>query len=401
MGNDDLTNALLRAQGVQGFMGGGMAAHSMPDGTVMPGATHGQYQAMGMQAGGPAQSLSPELLERINRFAGGQEGSLRFEPPAGVNPGIPDPSLSMPLIHVPKDSPLDNPSAPGNRAIMDLLQEPNAQPNREMELFQQASPVDPAQALQEAIQQLEIQKTQTSDPDEIKVLDRMIESASGVATAPLGGMAAQIQSQGRGEDTSLAHLRPGEVIIPPEAFEDGQFEDVVDSKFKELGIDPMSMISAAGVASLNPITGLEEFGWRETARKVAKYAQYIPGPWQPVAALVDKAGTVYDVAKGRASPASLLTLAGPLRTGPSIGDSVSAIKDRSDTGGFWGGLGKSFGAMPGALAAGVSNLVESPWGSVSNLFRSQNPDDYAKDSSDNWVNKITGEGLPAGITGKA
>ena len=71
MGNDDLKNALMRAQGVQGFMGGGMATHAMPDGTVMPGATHGQYQAMGMQEGGPAESISPELLERIDRFAGG------------------------------------------------------------------------------------------------------------------------------------------------------------------------------------------------------------------------------------------------------------------------------------------------------------------------------------------
>ena len=113
MGNDDLTNALLRAQGVQGFTGGGMAAHTMPDGTVMPGATHSQYQVMGMQAGGPAESISPELLERINRFAGGASG------------------------------------------VMDMVEPTKgAISNRELELFRRASPVNLAQELQERLQGL-------------------------------------------------------------------------------------------------------------------------------------------------------------------------------------------------------------------------------------------------------
>ena len=69
---------------------------------------------------------------------------------------------------------------------------------------QPTTPVDPAQELQEAIEGLQIQKSQTSDPDEIKALDRMIEAAMVGASAPLGQMAAQIQAEGRGEDPSLA-----------------------------------------------------------------------------------------------------------------------------------------------------------------------------------------------------
>ena len=49
---------------------GGSATHTMPDGTVMPGATHAEYQAMQMQNGGAVPAISPELQERINRFAG-------------------------------------------------------------------------------------------------------------------------------------------------------------------------------------------------------------------------------------------------------------------------------------------------------------------------------------------
>jgi hypothetical protein len=49
---------------------GGSATHTMPDGTVMPGATHAEYEAMQMQNGGAVPAISPELQERINRFAG-------------------------------------------------------------------------------------------------------------------------------------------------------------------------------------------------------------------------------------------------------------------------------------------------------------------------------------------
>jgi murein DD-endopeptidase MepM/ murein hydrolase activator NlpD len=338
MANNDLTNALLKAQGIQEFMGGGEATHTMPDGTVMPGATHAEYEAMGYQEGG------------------------------------------VPMM-------------------------PMAMPEEQMQ------PMDPAMELESAIEGLQIQKMQANDPDEIKALDRMIEAAMVGASAPLGAMAAEIQAQGRGEDTSLAHLRPGEVILPPEAFEDEQFERTVNAKFEELGIDPEMAVSSVGIASLNPMTGLEEFGFfkklakgvkkvvKKVIRPIAKVAQFIPGPWQPIAALVNKAGTVYDVAKGRANPLSLLTVAGPLRTGPSIGDSISAIKGAGTSGTFLGGLGQSFKDMPSALSKGVGSLVNDPLGTAKGLFKSQNPDDYAQDAQGNYFNKITGEvGLPTGIT---
>jgi LysM repeat protein len=332
MANNDLTNALLKAQGIQEFMGGGEATQEMPN------------ETMGYQEGG------------------------------------------VPMM-------------------------PMAMPEEQMQ------PMDPAMELESAIEGLQIQKMQANDPDEIKALDRMIEAAMVGASAPLGAMAAQIQAQGRGEDTSLAHLRPGEVILPPEAFEDEQFERTVNAKFEELGIDPEMAVSSVGIASLNPMTGLEEFGFfkklakgvkkvvKKVVRPLAKVAQFIPGPWQPIAALVNKAGTVYDVAKGKASPLSLLTVAGPLRTGPSIGDSISAIKGASTAAGgagtFFGGLKESFKDMPSALSKGVGSLVSDPLGTAKGLFRSQNPDDYVESTpgAGDWYNKITGEvGLPTGIT---
>ena len=38
---------------------------------------------------------------------------------------------------------------------------------------------------------------------------------------------------GRGDDTTLAHLQPGEVVLPPEMFDDPQFEMAVESRFND------------------------------------------------------------------------------------------------------------------------------------------------------------------------
>ena len=119
--------------------------------------------------------------------------------------------------------------------------------------------------------------------------------------------------------TSLT-LRAGEVVIPPEAFEDEEFEGLIEKKFRELDIDPERMVVGVGIASLNPITGLEEFGFfkklaksvkkvvKKVVKPLAKFAQFLPPPVGPIAALANKAFTVYDVAKGRASPLALLTM---------------------------------------------------------------------------------------------
>ena len=48
----------MKRYNVQEFMGGGTASHTMPDGTVMPGATHEDYEAMGYQEGGAAMPVS-------------------------------------------------------------------------------------------------------------------------------------------------------------------------------------------------------------------------------------------------------------------------------------------------------------------------------------------------------
>jgi hypothetical protein len=236
----------------------------------------------------------------------------------------------------------------------------------------QAGGEDSDELIRSAIEEMMMQASQAEDPAERDQYLHLAEAAEVGAAAPMAEMAIQLAQAGRGEDTALAHVRPGEVVIPPEAFEDPEFESLIEKKFKELNIDPARMVVGVGIASLNPITGLEEFGWFKKVAKstkkvvtkvikpLAAVAQFIPGPWQPFAALANKAFTVYDVAKGRASPLSLLSLATPVPAGAGsggIGSLFSGAKEfvtkGADGVGLLGNIGKSIGNV----GKGIGSLV--------------------------------------------
>ena len=212
-----------------------------------------------------------------------------------------------------------------------------------------------------------------------------LEHANASANAPLAREAQTLAAQGRGMDTMVAHVAPGEVVLPPEVLEDDAFTDILDSKLTSMGYDPEERIVGAGLGPVNPQTGLPEYGLKKALRKVAKVASFIPGPWQSVANLADKAYTVYDVAKGRSDPLSLLTVAGPLRTGPSILDSLGGIRDITRTG--QPGAGGIIDLFRGEDSAfGGKNILEN----IRNLGAiSQYEDDY-EEVDGVMVNKYTG-----------
>jgi hypothetical protein len=245
---------------------------------------------------------------------------------------------------------------------------------------------DPNEAIRSSIEELMMQASQAEDPSERDQYLHLAEAAEVGSQAPMGEMAIQLAQAGRGEDTALAHVRPGEVVIPPEAFEDPEFESLIEKKFEELNIDPARMVVGVGIASLNPITGLEEFGFfkklakgvkkvvKKVIKPLAKVAQFIPGPWQPLAVLANKAFTVYDVAKGRASPLALLTMGKGVPAGGGSGGISSLfggvkefVTKGADGVGLLGNVGKGLGSLftgPGADEFGrfgkLGDLVTGP-----------------------------------------
>lgn len=243
-------------------------------------------------------------------------------------------------------------------------------------VVEQAVTQDPNADIAAAIEEMMMQAQATDDPTEKRTYEHLAEAAMIGANAPMAEQAIALAEAGRGDDTALAHLRPGEVVLPPEAFEDPEFERVVQQRFEELDIDPHQAVVGLGIASLNPITGLEEFGFfkkiaksvkkvvKKVVKPLAKVAQFVPGPWQPIAALANKAFTVYDVAKGRANPLALLTVAGPAATGGSIGSNISNIT-KAGGGSFMSGLGAGLTGTGAALKSGIGNLISNP---VDTLF---------------------------------
>jgi len=252
-----------------------------------------------------------------------------------------------------------------------------------MSLEQAASdPSNPDADLEEALSQLMMARDQSTDEDEVAYIDGLMNAAEVGSNAPMADLAMELSQAGRGGDVTLAHLRPGEIVLPPETMDDPEFESMVERRFEEIGLDPRAAVVGAGIASLNPVTGLEEFGWfsktwksvKKVAKKViepvAKVAQFIPGPWQIPAALYTKAMTVYNVAKGRASPLALASLMSPLPGGSAAGSAASGgigslaskateyVTKGADGVGLLGNIGKGIGSIGSKIGSGIGKAGE-------------------------------------------
>ena len=211
---------------------------------------------------------------------------------------------------------------------------------------------NPNQDLESAINELMMARGQADDEGEVAYIDGLINAAEVGTNAPMAELAMQLSQAGRGGDVTLAHLRNGEIVLPPESMDDPAFESAVEKRLIELDMDPQAAVVGAGIASLNPITGLEEFGWfkktwksvKKVAKKVIKpiaaVAQFIPGPWQPIAALANKAFTVYDVAKGRASPLALAGAFAPIPGASGAAGAAGAAGTAASVSKGLGSLGK-------------------------------------------------------------
>lgn len=221
------------------------------------------------------------------------------------------------------------------------------------------------QSLEGAINDLMMARAGAEDEGERQYIDGLIEASEVGSQAPMADLALQLSEAGRGGDVTLAHVRPGEIVLPPESMDDPEFEAAVERRLLELDMDPQASVVGAGIASLNPITGLEEFGWfkktwksvkkvvKKVVKPIAQVAQFIPGPWQIPAALIAKASTIYDVAKGRANPLMLATVFSPLPGSDAAGQAGKGIGSLSSIG---ESAGKFLRDPIGSITSGVGSI---------------------------------------------
>ena len=92
---------------------------------------------------------------------------------------------------------------------------------------------------------------------------------------------SQLASQGRGGDTMIAHLTPGELVIPADFLEEPAIKQRLLNFLGEQGVEnPEQYLVGSDANSINPNTGLPEFGWfsdtfgwiERGARKIVKGA---------------------------------------------------------------------------------------------------------------------------------
>ena len=252
---------------------------------------------------------------------------------------------------------------------------------------------DQDESLREALDALMTASETAEDPFEARKAEQLAEGAVVGAQAPMGELALELAQAGRGGDTMLAHLTPGEVVLPLGMMDDADFERTVENRFNQMNLNPEEYVAGLGIASLNPITGLEEFGFfkkiakgvkkvvKKVVRPVAKIAQYIPGPHQPLAIAIDRAGTVYDVAKGRASPLALASLGAPVPGASNLSRGIGSLRDVGNTLSNLGGTVTEFvtkGADGVGLLGNIGQGIRSLGGDLGSLVAGGGADNVGR-----------------------
>ena len=233
-----------------------------------------------------------------------------------------------------------------------------------------------------ANQEQAMEMMQAMGNEDMQMLEQGLENARLKANAPLSALAEELAMQGDGEDTQLAHLRPGEIVLPPEFMEDAQFEASVERKFKEFEIDPEKAIVGGGIASLNPKTGLQEFGFfkkigkklKKVVKKVAPIAMFVPGVGTALGGVLGGIGGLATkipgiggalgkvggvLGKGLSGIASLgipglSSIAGGAASG-GFGNIMSGLTNPL-AGGMFGATGSTFAGGP-AAGKGFANML--------------------------------------------
>ena len=164
-----------------------------------------------------------------------------------------------------------------------------------------------------------------------------------------------IAGLGRGEDSMLAHVAPGEMVVPPVISPATQ--EIIRKEMMAVGLDPNEYTVGQGM-SINPITGMAEFGFlkklaksvKKVVKKIAPVAAVIPGPWQGPAIMYNRGKAIVNIAKGEGGIGDLVTAFTPGKafkggkTGNIFGNVKEFVTKGSDGVGLLGNLGKGLGS---------------------------------------------------------
>lgn len=157
---------------------------------------------------------------------------------------------------------------------------------------------------------MEVQKVA---PQDVDVAMSNVEAGGNTTRmmTPVSMKASDVDMQGimsmmgRDGDTTLGHLTEGEVVIPAPVLEaNPQVSDMLENTMMDMGIDPRTRVvdstgELGGIASINPQTGFQEFGFlskifkkvKNVVKKAAPILPFIPGVGPALSGVLGSAGS--------------------------------------------------------------------------------------------------------------
>ena len=172
--------------------------------------------------------------------------------------------------------------------------------------------------------------------------------------------AARMAQYGRGGDQFVAHLAPGEIVVPALLIENNpELRDSIFGHLREMGIEnPEQYVVGASANSINPETGLMEFG-------------FISRVFKGVKKVVKSVGKVLKKAAPVILPIIGTAVLGPV-WGAALGSGIAtlinggSLKDAAISAAIGGGIG--------AVTAGFSGPAGSSFGQ--NVSRAMDAGSY-------------------------
>jgi len=183
---------------------------------------------------------------------------------------------------------------------------------------------------------------QLGDPEDINFAPTGLNWGGPVKQYNLGGIA----SMGRGGDSQLAHVMPGERMVPPGVVDDG----MLDAAFVRAGLDPMEYKVGSSQAAVNPMTGMPEYGLFSFVKRLLKKVKKIA----PVI------GQIVGFAYGGPMGAGIgKAIGGVLKTGDlDFKDALMNFGTGWAMGNFATGMGMKGGVAKGQGIAGMKTIFQ-------------------------------------------
>lgn len=240
----------------------------------------------------------------------------------------------MPMQMMPPGGPPQMP--PQGMGAFQQAAQPPRPPMPPMAGASPTQPGQPPQGQQQMNPQVIMQMIQTLPPQIQQILAQQILKSAA--------------SQGRGGDTMLAHLTPGEKTVPPEV-QTPKVLATLNKAYKEKGVQPQQFTAGTPQSSHNPSTGLPEYNFKSAFLPAALG---IAGA--ALAPMTGGASLGLSSAAMGAIGGGLGTTVGGLLSGQSPTQAALSGLGSGAGGYLLGGLGGAAGAGP---SAGENALAQS------------------------------------------